>query len=434
MTSISVGFIGFIVLFILLALGLPISSSMALVGIAGFWYLVSGTAAIMNSALIAFETISNYSFAVLPLFLFMAHICFVSGLGKDLYSLAAKWLGHLRGGLAMATIGGCATFAAVSASSVATAATMGLVALPEMKRYKYSPMLATGAVAAGGSIGILIPPSGLLIVYGILTQQSIGTLFIAGVIPGILEAVFYMITIYILCLWNPSLGPRGPKYSITEKVKSFSGTGEVLLLLILVLGGLMIGWFTPNEAGAVGAFGAIAITMIRKRLSLKKFQEALLETMKTTGMIYCILIGALIFNYFLSVTAMPTRLAEIIGGLPLSPLAIMGIIILVYIVLGCFFDAIGLVLLTIPILFPLVTTLGFHPIWFGIITVRVIEMAIITPPIGMNVYIISGIAPDVPMSDIFKGIAPFLIADICHVTLMLFVPSIVLFLPGLMTT
>jgi C4-dicarboxylate transporter DctM subunit len=432
MSPITAGFVGLAVLFAFLALGLPIGVGMALVGIAGFWYLVSGTAAITNAGLIAFQTASNYTYAVLPLFLLMAHVCFVSGLGKDLYGIAAKWLGHQRGGLAMATVGGCAAFAAISASSVATAATMGLVSLPEMKRYKYDPALATGCVAAGGSMGILIPPSGVLIIYGILTQQSIGTLFIAGIVPGVLEAVFYIITIYILCLRKPSLGPRGPKYSFIEKVKSFSGTGEVLALIILVLGGLIIGWFTPNEAGAVGAFGAIIITMIRKRLNRHNLGQALLETIKTTGMIYGILIGALIFNYFLAVTTMPSQLAEIIGGLPIPPMGIMGLIIVVYIILGCFFDAMGMVLLTIPILYPLVMSLGFDPIWFGIIIVRVMEMAIITPPIGMNVYIISGVAPDVPLSTIFRGIAPFLVADICQVVLLLFVPAVVLFLPSLM--
>jgi C4-dicarboxylate transporter, DctM subunit len=432
MSPTDVGFIGLAVLFVFLALGLPIGTSMALIGIAGFWYLVSGAAAISNAALISFQIVSDYSFAVLPLFLLMAHVCFVSGLGQDLYGLAAKWLGHMRGGLAMATVGGCAAFAAISASSVATAATMGLVSLPEMKRYKYDPGLATGAVASGGSMGVLIPPSGVLIVYGIITAQSIGKLFIAGIIPGILEAVFYILTIFILCRLNPALGPRGPQYTFTQKVKALSTTGEVLVLVILVLGGLIIGWFTPNEAGAVGAFGAIVITLIRKRLNRQKLGQALLETMKTAGMIYGILIGALIFNYFLAVTNMPTRLAEIISALSIPPLGIMGLIILVYIVLGCFFDAMGMVLLTIPILFPLVTSLGFDPIWFGIIIVRVMEMAMITPPIGMNVYIISGVAPDVPLSTIFKGIIPFLIADICEVALLLFIPQVVLYLPGIM--
>jgi C4-dicarboxylate transporter DctM subunit len=387
---------------------------------------------VSNAALISFQIVSDYSFAVLPLFLLMAHVCFVSGLGQDLYGLAAKWLGHLRGGLAMATVGGCAAFAAISASSVATAATMGLVSLPEMKRYKYDPALATGAVASGGSMGVLIPPSGVLIIYGIITEQSIGRLFIAGIIPGILEAVFYIFTIFILCRLKPNLGPRGPQYTFTQKVKALSTTGEVLLLIILVLGGLIIGWFTPNEAGAVGAFGAIVITLIRKRLNRQKLGQALLETLKTAGMIYGILIGALIFNYFLAVTTMPTHLAEIVSGLAIPAWGVMGLIILVYIILGCFFDAMGMVLLTIPIFFPVVMSLGFDPIWFGIIIVRVMEMAMITPPIGMNVYIISGIAPDVPLSTIFRGIIPFLIADICEVALLLFVPSVVLFLPGLM--
>jgi C4-dicarboxylate transporter DctM subunit len=432
MSPIAIGFICFFILFALLAIGLPIGIGMALVGFGGLWYLVSQGAAICKMAIVPFETVSSYEMAVLPLFLLMAHIVFASGMVTDLYNLAAKWLGRQRGGLAMATVGACAGFSAVSASSVATAATMGLVAIPQMKRLGYDPALATGSVAAGGTMGILIPPSSLLIIYGILTQTSIGRLFVAGIVPGVLEAIFYMIVIYILCLWKPSLGPPGPSSSFKEKIVAFGSCGEIILLIVLVLTGLIIGWFTPTEAGAVGAFGAILLSLIRRRLNWQKFKEAVFETIKTTGMIYLILIGAFIFNYFLAVTRMPFWLAETVGGLALPSLATMGLVILVYLFLGCFIDAFAMILLTIPIFFPLAMTLGFDPIWFGIIIVRVMEMAMITPPIGMNVYVIAGVAPDVPMQTIFKGIFPFLIADIFHVALLLFVPAVVLFLPSLM--
>jgi len=433
MSPVTVGIVGFVVLFTLLALGLPIGFGMLGVGFAGFWYLVSQTAALSKIATSPFSTVSSYDLAVLPLFLLMAHITFVSGLSRDLYNLAAKWLGRLRGGLAMATVGACAGFAAVSASSLATAATIGQVALPEMKKYKYQPALSTGCVAAGGTIGILIPPSAVLIMYGIITETSIGKLFMAGVVPGVLEALFYMATIYILCWWKPSLGPQGPSFSLREKVAAFGSCGEIIALIALVLGGLMIGWFTPTEAGAVGAFGAFVFSLIRGRLNWQKFKQAILATMKTTGMVYGILIGAFVFNYFMAVTTIPFMLADLVGGLPLPPLAIMGLVLIVYLLLGCIMDAGAMILLTIPIFFPLALTLGFDPIWFGIIIVRVCEMGMITPPIGINVYVIAGVAPDVPMQTIFKGIIPFLIADLFHVMLLLFVPAIALFLPTLMS-
>lgn len=432
MSPILVGIIGFIALFALLAFGLPIGVGMAVVGFGGLWYLISQGAAIAKMGLIPFDTVANWDLATLPLFLLMAHIIFASGLSKDLYDVAAKWIGHQRGGIAMATVGGCAGFAAVSASSLATATTMGLVSIPEMKRYKYDPALSTGCVAAGGTIGQLIPPSAGLITYGIITETSIGRLFMGGVVPGILEAFFYMVTIYVLCTWKPGLGPRGPSYSFREKLTSFKSCGEVVGLIALVLGGIFFGWFTPTEAGAVGAFGAICFSLIRGRLDWEKFRHALVETMKTTGMLYGILIGAFIFKYFMAVTTIPFVLADVIGGLPLHPMVIMVLIMLVFIFLGCIMDAMAMILLTIPIFFPLAMGLGFDAIWFGIIIVRMTEIGLITPPIGMNVYAISGIVPDVPITTIFKGIIPFLIADILHVMLLLFVPAVVLFLPNLM--
>ena len=376
-------------------------------------------------------TASSYDYSVIPLFMLMAFVLFEAGFSRNLYDVTRKWLGALPGGIAIATVGACGIFAAVSASSMATAATMGLVAIPEMKRLKYDSKLATGCVAAGGSMGILIPPSGILILYGILTEQSIGKLFMAGVIPGVLEAIFYMVTIYAMCRLRPDLGPRGPKTSFIEKIASLKGSAEIVALISLALGGLFIGWFTPSEAGAVAAFGAIVLALLRKRLNLAKFWRACLETIKTTGMIYAMLIGAFLFNFLMAASDIPVKLADYVGALPVPPLVIMLIIFLTYLVLGCFLDALAMVILTMPIFYPLILSLGLNPIWFGIIIVRVMEIALITPPVGLNVFVIAGVAKDVPMSTIFKGIVPFLVADICHVALLLLVPQVVLFLPGL---
>lgn len=432
MSPVTLGIIGFILLFIFLALRTPLGIAMFLVGFAGLWLLISQSAAIVKIGLIPFEIMASFELAVLPLFLLMAQVIFAAGLSRDLYDVAAKWLGRFRGGVAIATVGGCAGFAAVSASSLATAVTMGLVALPEMKRLKYDPSLSTGCVAAGGTIGQLIPPSAGLITYGIITQASIGKLFLAGMIPGMLEAIFYMITIYILCLRKPELGPRGPKYSLKTKLASFTTCWEMICLIIVVLGGITIGLFTPTEAGAVGAFGAIVFSLIRKRLNWGKFKKAVIETMKTTGMLYGILIGAFLFKYFLAVTTIPALLADFVGNLALSPLIIIVLVMLVYVFLGCVMDALAMILLTIPVFFPLAMGLGFDAIWFGIIIVRMTEIGLITPPIGMNVYAISGIVPEVPVTTIFKGIIPFLIADVFHVALLLFFPGVVMFLPNLL--
>ncbi|MFC1532433.1 TRAP transporter large permease [Thermodesulfobacteriota bacterium] len=432
MSGVAIGLIAFVILFILLAFGYEIGFSMFLIGFGGAAMIVGVPAAGIKLANIAFDTVSTYLLATLPLFMLMANVCFASGIGSDLYNVARKWLGHYPGGIAIASVGACAGFAAVSASSIATAVTMGLVALPEMKKLNYDPALATGSVAAGGSMGALIPPSGMLIVYGILTETSIGQLFMAGIIPGFLEALFYMIVIFGLCIWKPSLGPRGPKFSIKEKILSIGTCGETIALIFLVLGGLIIGWFTPTEAGAIGAFGAIVFASIRRRLPWAKFKEALFETMKSTGFIFCILMGAHVLNYFLALTMIPYKLGEFVSSLPISPILIMACICLVYLVLGCVMDAAAMITLSLPIFVPLIESIGYDKVFFGIIVVRAMEMALITPPIGVNVYVISGIAPDVPMETIFKGIFPFLAADIVHVIMLLLFPAIALWLPSLL--
>jgi len=434
MSPILIGVIGFVLLFTLLAFGVPIGAGMALMGFLGFWYLVSDVAAFTKLAIVPFQTASAYSLAVLPLFIFMAQVVFVSGMGRDLFNMASKWLGHKRGGVAMAAVVGSAIFAAVSASSIATATTMGLVAIPEMIRLKYDPALATGSVAAGGTMGVLIPPSGALIIYGILTETSIGKLFAAGIIPGILEALFYIAVIFIMCSLKPEYGPRAVKAPFGEKIKALGSCGEIVVLIVFVLAGLIIGWFTPTEAGAVGAFGAIIMCTLRGRLTWNSFKTAIIDTLKTTGMIYGILIGAMIFNFFVAATTIPYVLSDFIGGLPLPPMAILAMVLVLYFFLGCFLDVAAMTVLTIPIFFPLVISLGFDPIWFGIIFIRMAEIAMITPPIGMNTFVIAGIVKEmgIEMGTVWRGIFPFLMADFLHVTLLILIPQLSLFLVKVM--
>lgn len=432
MTSLQVGLAGIGILFVLLLSRMPIGAVMALVGFAGFAYLANFDQALGLLRTVPYITFADYGLSVIPLFILMGSFCYFAGLSKDLYDTVHAWLGQLRGGLAMATVGACAGFAAVSGSSIATAATMGTVALPEMKRYKYDPALATGSVAAGGTIGILIPPSVVLILYGVITEQSIGKLFLAGFVPGVLEAVFYIVTIALLCKRNPLMGPPGPRTSIKEKFVSMKNTWVVMLLFVLVIGGLYLGVFSPTEAAGVGAFGAFVFGVARRKLSWGAFRGSLVEAAKTTAMIFVIIMGAMILGYFLAISQLPFRIADYISAMPVNRYIILVIVLVFYVFLGCVMDSLAIMLLVTPIFFPLMVTLGFNPIWFGILIVRVTEIGLITPPVGLNVYIIRGVAKDVPMQTIFRGIIPFLIADVCHVALLVAVPSLSLFLPSLM--
>ncbi len=432
MTSLTIGLIGIFILLILLLSGMPIGYGMGLVGFVGFAYIRGLDSAFGILKIVPYRTFSEYGLSVVPLFILMGSFCYFAGISKDLYETVHKWIGHKRGGMAMATVGACAGFAAVSGSSLATAATMGTVALPEMKRYGYDDRLATGAVACGGTIGILIPPSVALIIYGVITEQSIGKLFLAGFIPGILEAVFYLFTIIILCWLNPNMGPPAPKISFSEKIASFKNTWIVAALFILVIGGIYTGIFSPTEAAGVGAFGAFIFALVRKRLDWQAFKTSLMATGKTSAMIFIILLGAVILGYFLSVSRLPFQLADIIGDLPVNRYIILIFILVIYIILGCVMDALAIMLLITPIFFPLIMSLGFNPIWFAILVVRVSEIGMITPPVGINVFVIKGVARDVPMSTIFRGIVPFLITDIVHVALLIAFPQISLLLPELM--
>jgi tripartite ATP-independent transporter DctM subunit len=432
MTPLTTGFIGIGILFIFLFLGMPIGIAMGMVGFAGFAFLRGLDSALGVLTTVPYRTFASYDFSVVPLFILMGAFCFHAGLSKDLYNTVYRWLGHFRGGLALATVGACAGFAAVSGSSTATAATMGVVALPEMKRYGYDPALATGSVAAGGTIGILIPPSVGLIVYGIIAEQSIGRLFLAGFIPGVLEAVFYLITIFIICKLNPRLGPPASISSWRERIVSLKNTWIILLLFILVLGGIYFGIFTPTEAAGVGAFGAFLSALLRGKLNRQAFRDSLFETLRNTAMILIIVLGALILGYFLAISRVPFTIADTIVGLEINRYIMLIFILVFLLFLGTVIDAPAMILLITPIFYPVAEKLGFDPIWFGIIIVRMCEMALITPPVGLNVFVIKGVAPDVPMYTIFRGIVPFLMADVCHIALLIAVPQLSLFLPSLM--
>ena len=430
MTPVLAGVLGIAVMFLVIALGMPIGFAMGLVGVVGFGLLVSFQAAIIKVGVIAFDLATNYAIGTVPLFLFMAHVLFASGIGQDLYDFAARMLGHRRGGLAMATVGASAGFASVNASSLATTATMGLVALPEMRSRGYSLSLASGAVAAGGTIGSLIPPSGMFIIYGILTETSIGDMFAAGIIPGILLAIFYMGVIAIRCHFDPGAGPAGPRHSWSDAWQGFLKTGDVIVLFTFVMGGILWGWFTPTEAGAMGAFGALAIAGWRGKLSVHALRIAVYDTLRTTGMIFGILFGALVFNAFVTVTTIPLNLVNWVSAVDLPPLAVLLIILVLYLFLGMILDASAMMTLTVPLFFPLVTGLGYDAVLFGVLVVRMTEIALITPPVGMNVYVLSGVARDIPLTTIFRGTGPFVIADVLHVALLLAFPILVLWLPS----
>jgi tripartite ATP-independent transporter DctM subunit len=425
------GMIGIGVLLIVLFSKIPIGPGMALVGFAGFAYITGMGPALGVLRQVPFEMFSEYNLTVVPLFILMGAFSMTAGLSEDLYRVAYRWLGHLKGGLSMATVGACAFFAAISGSSVATAATMATVALPEMRRYSYAPSLATGSIAAGGSIGILIPPSVILIIYGVIAQQSIGKLFLAGFIPGVLEAVFYIFTIVVLVQINPQLGPRGPQTNLRDKMTSLVRVWEVVLLFVCVIGGIYAGIFTPTEAAGVGSFGAFVFALIKKKLTILNFKNSLVDTIRNTGMVFIIIMGAMMLGYFLSITRLPFEMASLIAELPVNRYIILVLILLLFAMLGCIMDSMAIVLLTVPIFFPVILRLNFDPIWFGILVVRVTEMGLITPPVGINVYIIKGISNE-PMGTIFRGVLPFIMADILHIALLMAVPQISLFLPSMM--
>ncbi len=427
----TVGLIGLLLLVVLLFSRMPVGFVMALLGVAGFGYVVKPSASFNMLAIDVFDTFSSYNLTVIPLFIFMGQIAFHSGISRRLYDSVYVFMGHYKGGLAIATIGACAGFSAISGSTNATAATMAMITLPEMRRYNYDMALATGTVAAGGSLGILIPPSVIFIIYGIMTEQSIGKLFAAGIVPGLLLASLFILVIYIKVHFNPAIAPAATKSTFTERVKSFSGILEAVLIFALVMGGLFFGIFTPTEAAAVGAFLTLILALLRRQLSWAHFIESLMDTTKISCMIMIIVTGAIVFGHFMAITRIPFDLANWVSGLPLPNYAIMGVIVLVYLIGGCFMDALAMIMLTIPIFYPVAMSLGFDPVWFGVVIVLVTEMGVITPPVGINVYVVHGIAKHVQLETIFKGVAPFILALLICVAILLAFPQVALFLPGL---
>jgi tripartite ATP-independent transporter DctM subunit len=428
----AIGLVGIAALFILIFLRIPVGFVMAGVGFLGFGYIVSFDASMNMVAKDLFSVFGSYSLTVIPLFVLMGQLAYHSGISKRLFNAAYKFIGHWPGGLAIATVGACAAFAAICGSTNATAATMGAATLPEMKRYNYKPELATGVVAAGGSLGILIPPSVIFIVYGILTEQSIGRLFMAGLLPGLILVLLFILAIVIWTRMRPELGPKGPKVPLREKLASLSGLIETLLLFVLIMGGLFWGFFTPTEAGAIGAFGTLLLGLAGRNLTMKGFIASLAETTRISCMILVIVAGATIFGHFLAVSRIPFDIARGVSEIQLPRYAVMLLIIMVYLVGGCVIDSLALIMLTIPIFYPVVLFLGYDPIWFGVIIVLVTQIGVITPPVGVNVYVVSSVARDVPLEVIFKGVLPFLAALIIGTLLLIPFPQLALFLPGLM--
>jgi C4-dicarboxylate transporter DctM subunit len=431
MTPEAAGILGIALLIFLFLLRVPVAFAMAIVGLVGFVYLSDVESAFSLLAQDVYETLSNYPLSVIPMFILMGSFAFASGISQRLYSTSYTWVGQFRGGLTIATVLACSGFSAICGSSAATAATMGKIALPEMKKYGYDDVLATGTVASAGTLGILIPPSTVLIVYGILTEQSIGQLFVAGILPGAILSIFFVATVVLLCLRNPNLGPPGVPTSWRAKVLSLGGIIEAAILFSLAIGGLFLGWFSPTQAGAIGACGAFLIGLFRKKLNLQVIMESTKDGLRTACMVLFILAGATVFGHFLAISNIPFALTEWVEHLPLPPMAIMGVLIFIYFIGGFFMDAMALIVLTIPIFFPLVMKLGFDPIWFGVMIVLIGEMGVITPPVGVNVFVIKGIAPDIPLEKIFKGIFPFLLALIIMTIVLMIFPQIATFLPGL---
>ncbi len=432
MSPTTVGLIGLAVLVIALFSRMPVGFVMALLGVLGFSYVVSWNAGLGILAKDIFGVFGSYSLTVIPLFILMGQVTFHAGISRRLFDTAYVMLGHLPGGLAMATVAACAGFAAICGSTNAAAATMATVALPEMKRYRYGMVLATGTVAAGGSLGILIPPSVIFIVYGIQTEQSIGKLFIAGIVPGLLLALLFGLTIFMWVKRHPEAAPKGNRTTFKQKVASLTGVLETLVLFALVMGGLFLGFFTPTEAGAIGAGGAILMGFIRRRLAWKDFMQAVSESTRISCMVMVIVAGATVFGHFLAITRIPFTLATWVSELPLHDFIVMAFIILIYLLGGCFIDALALILLTIPIFYPVVVDMGYDPIWFGVIIVLVTQMGVITPPVGVNVYVVNGVAKDVSLETIFKGAFPFLVALVVCAMILIPFPKIALLLPNLM--
>ncbi|HEX8663490.1 MAG TPA: TRAP transporter permease [Beijerinckiaceae bacterium] len=432
MSTDAVAVIGFLVLFGLMLLRVPVGMAMGLVGVAGFGYLTGAGPALKLVGQTSMRTVTDYTFGVIPMFLLMGAFVTTSGMSRELFRAAHTFLGHLRGGLGIATVAACGGFAAISGSSVATAATFSTVAYPEMRRHGYPQSFATGVIAAGGTLGAMLPPSTVLAVYGIITEQDIGKLFVAGILPGIIATMMYIITILLIGFARPGFLPSAPRHSWGERLIALREVWAPLLLFVFVIGGLYGGLFTPTEAGGMGAGGAFLIGVLRGRLSRAGIRASLLQATRTAAAVFTVLIGALLFGYFLTITQTPQKVTEFMTGLGIGRYGVLALIMLMYLVLGCLMDAMAMIILTVPIIFPVVTALGFDPIWFGVIIVMTVELGLIHPPVGMNVFVIKSVVHDVSFSTIFKGVLPFIVTDLIRLVILIAFPIIALWLPGRM--
>jgi tripartite ATP-independent transporter DctM subunit len=430
MSSDAVAVIGFVTLFVLMLLRVPIGMAMGLVGVSGFAYLTSGGPALKIVGHTTMRTVTDFNFAVVPLFLLMGSFATTSGMSRELFRAANSFLGHLRGGLGIATIAACGGFSAICGSSVATAATFSRVAYPEMRRFGYPQSFSTGVIAAGGTLGIMIPPSTVLAVYGLITEQDIGKLFVAGVLPGAMAVLMYMMTVSIIGWARPNFLPSGQRSSWSERFASLRDVWATVLLFAFVVGGIYGGMFTATEAAGMGAGGAFIIGVLRGRLSKVDILRSLLESTRTTAAVFTILIGALLFGYFLTITQTPQKVTAFLTGLGIGSYGVLTLILMMYLVLGCLMDALAMIILTVPIIFPVIKELGFDPIWFGIIIVMTVELGLIHPPVGMNIFVIKSVIDDVKISTIFYGVLPFIVTDLLRLVILVAFPIIALWLPS----
>ena len=432
MSGDTVTLIGFVALFVLMLLRVPVGMAMGLVGVVGYGLIAGFEPALKLVGQTSMRTVTDYTFGVIPMFMLMGALVSVSGVSKELFRAADACIGHLRGGLGMATVLACGGFAAICGSSVATAATFSTVAYPEMRRYGYPQSFSTGVIAAGGTLGAMLPPSTVLAVYAVLTQQDIGKLFMAGILPGLLAMSMYVLAIVVIVAIAPKMLPAGPRRSWPERRAALKDVWPSLVLFVFVIGGLYGGLFTPTEAGGMGAGGAFILGVLRRKLDRRNLRSALLQATRTAAAVFTVLIGALLFGYFLTITQAPQKLTEFLTGLGVGRYGVLALIMLMYLVLGCLMDAMAMIILTVPIIFPVITHLGFDPIWFGIIIVMTVELGLIHPPVGMNVFVIKSVIHEVSFTTIFKGVIPFVLTDILRLVILIAFPVIALWLPSRM--
>lgn len=424
--------LGFAAVLLLCLFRVPIAISMGLVGFVGFGFLVNWKASLSQVAQIFYDTGLDYGLSVVPLFILMGNLVTRSRISDDLYSASNAFIGHRRGGLAMATILACGGFSAVCGSSVATAATMSRVAMPSMRRFGYKDSLAVGSIAAGGTLGILVPPSIVLVIYGLLTQESIGRLFAAGILPAVVAISLYGLAVWVVTTVNRDAGPPGKPKPWSERLRSFRGVWGAVALFALVMGGIYAGIFTPTEAAGIGAVGAFAFAVARGTLNWRDGLQVFADSAYTTAMLFFVLIGALIFANFVNSAGLPESLKALATGFDISPIMVLWAILVIYIVLGFMFESLSMVLLTVPVFFPLVSDLGFDLIWFGIVVVCVTELSLITPPIGLNIFVVRGMLSDVPTGTIIRGVLPFCVVDVVRLAVIVHIPWLSLYLPNLL--